>query len=96
MELYKCCKIVTKPAQMVSVIDQANLKNICPVWPEFSHQNYREEVFPYNFHHGDLDDRDVLRQFRIELFEMHEHLEQTVPEVSVEYYEHRFVHYREI
>jgi hypothetical protein len=46
--------------------------------------------------HGGLDDRDVPRQSRIELFEVHKHLEQTIPEASVQGGEHPLLRYGEI
>jgi hypothetical protein len=42
-----------------------------------------EEIFRCSFHHQGLDEWTVPLQSRIELFDVHKHVHQTVPEICV-------------
>jgi hypothetical protein len=62
----------------------------------FLHRDHPEEVFRDKYHREDLNDHDVARQSRIEQFEIYESLHEIVPDVSVQFREHRFHLSREI
>jgi hypothetical protein len=87
MESRKRRKTVSAPTQRVSVIYQADSK---------ADLSNTAQIFACNSHHRGVDDRDMRRQSRIRPFEVHKHLEQTAPEVSVQRCEHRHPLYEEI